>query len=52
MTTRPLDPRRTAFLLIDLQNDFLHPRGAYARGGVRADAIAALPERAKPGVDE
>ena len=38
----------TALLLCDLQNDFLHPKGAYARAGVRNPAIAALPARLKP----
>jgi nicotinamidase-related amidase len=39
---------RTALLLADLQNDFLHPGGAYARGGqVNAD-IAALPGKLAP----
>lgn len=43
-----LDPKRTALLTIDLQNDFLHPEGAYGRAGQSAAAIAALPERIKP----
>lgn len=43
-----LDPRRTALLTIDLQNDFLHPEGAYGRAGQSAAAIAALPERIRP----
>ena len=42
---------RRALLLVDLQNDFIHPDGAYARGGARSDAIAALPERLKPLAD-
>ena len=42
------DPRNSALVLVDLQNDFLHPRGAYARGGTGAPAIAALPARLKP----
>lgn len=42
------DPARTALLLVDMQNDFLHPDGAYARGGAKADTIAALPERLAP----
>ena len=42
------DPRRTALLTIDLQNDFLHPRGAYGRAGQTAPAIAALPARIRP----
>lgn len=38
----------TALLLCDLQNDFLHPDGAYARAGVGAAEIAALPGRLAP----
>jgi ureidoacrylate peracid hydrolase len=38
----------TALLLVDLQNDFLHVDGAYARGGQANPAIAALPARLKP----
>lgn len=43
-----IEPTRTALLLIDLQNDFLHPDGAYARAGERCAAITALPERVLP----
>ncbi|MCD1627233.1 cysteine hydrolase [Seohaeicola saemankumensis] len=43
-----MDPRRTALLTIDLQNDFLHPDGAYGRAGQGADAIKALPDRVAP----
>ena len=43
-----MDPKTTALLTIDLQNDFLHPDGAYGRAGQRAEAIAALPARIKP----
>lgn len=39
---------KTALLTIDLQNDFLHPEGAYGRAGQRSDAIAALPGRIAP----
>lgn len=46
-----IEPARTALLLIDLQNDFLHPQGAYARAGISAEAIAALPARLKPLTD-
>jgi len=38
----------TALLLADLQNDFIHPDGAYARGGQSSPEIAALPERLAP----
>ncbi|MEM8752858.1 MAG: cysteine hydrolase [Pseudomonadota bacterium] len=47
----PFDPRRAALLTIDLQNDFLHPEGAYGRAGQTAEAIAALPARVKPVID-
>ena len=43
-----MNPTRTALLTIDLQNDFLHPEGAYGRAGQSADAIAQLPDRIKP----
>ncbi|MBM3573576.1 MAG: cysteine hydrolase [Alphaproteobacteria bacterium] len=42
------NPARAAFLICDMQNDFLHPRGAYGRAGIAAPAIAALPARHKP----
>jgi nicotinamidase-related amidase len=38
-------------LLADLQNDFLHADGAYARGGQTNADIAALPARLKPLAD-
>ena len=38
----------TALLTIDLQNDFLHPEGAYGRAGPGADSILALPDRIAP----
>jgi len=37
-----------ALLIVDLQNDFLHPNGAYARGGQANADIAALPGRLAP----
>jgi nicotinamidase-related amidase len=46
-----LDPRRLALLVVDLQNDFLHPDGAYGRAGLSAEAIAALPARVNPVAD-
>lgn len=42
------DISRTALLTIDLQNDFIHPEGAYGRAGQSAKSIAALPERIAP----
>ncbi len=42
------EPARTALVLVDLQNDFLHRDGAYARGGATSPEIAALPARLAP----
>ena len=39
---------KTALVIVDLQNDFLHPRGAYGRAGQNSDAIAALTARILP----
>jgi ureidoacrylate peracid hydrolase len=39
---------RTALLTVDLQNDFLHAKGAYGRAGLGEPAIAALPARLLP----
>ncbi|NDZ14581.1 cysteine hydrolase [Variovorax sp. WS11] len=36
---------KTALVVIDLQNDFLDPKGAYARGGDSNPAAAPLPAR-------
>lgn len=48
MTVPLYHPSRTALLIVDLQNDFLHPDGAYARGGQTSAEIAAVPERVRP----
>jgi len=44
-------PATTALLICDLQNDFLHPKGAYARAGQTSPDIAAVPARVKPVAD-
>jgi nicotinamidase-related amidase len=49
--TDPIGVTETALLLVDLQNDFLHPDGAYGRAGQGAPEIAALPMRLKPLAD-
>jgi ureidoacrylate peracid hydrolase len=51
MSANPTPMARTGLLIVDLQNDFLHPDGAYARGGQGAASIAALPARLKPLAD-
>jgi len=42
------DLQTTALLTIDLQNDFLHPDGAYGRAGQSSDNISPLPDRVAP----
>lgn len=42
------DLSTTALLLCDLQNDFIHPDGAYGRAGLGVPEIAALPPRLAP----
>jgi len=42
------DWSRAALMLCDFQNDFLHPRGAYARGGVAAEHLLPAVEHVKP----
>ena len=43
---------QSALVIIDMQNDFIHPRGAYARGETGSAQIRALPSRLKPIADE
>ena len=43
-----LNAEKTAILIVDLQNDFLDPNGAYGRAGQTSPEIAALPERLLP----
>ncbi|VTU13883.1 Isochorismatase family protein YecD [Variovorax sp. SRS16] len=40
-----IDGPKTALVVIDLQNDFLDPKGAYARGGDTNPPAMLLPER-------
>ena len=37
----------TALVIVDMQNDFIHPNGAYGRAGQTAETISALPARLK-----
>src|SRR5579862_9067022 len=43
-----MDIAKTALILGDLQNDFLHSDGAYGRAGQGHPSIAALPGRLAP----
>ncbi len=47
-STTQLDPRQTALIIVDLQNDFVSEGGAYHRGGAASDAARALPQRVAP----
>lgn len=40
--------QKTALVIVDLQNDFLDPEGAYARGGAVSTAARALPQQVLP----
>ena len=44
----PLGSDRTALVLIDLQNDFIHPSGAYSRGNCIAPTMQPLAKRLQP----
>ena len=48
MDIAKFDPKTTAVLIVDLQNDFLHPDGAYGRSGTSSPEIAALPDKVLP----
>ena len=48
MSENPFDPLTTAVLIVDLQNDFLDPKGAYGRSGTSNPDIAALPAKVGP----
>ena len=43
--TLNIRPENTALLLIDMQNDFLHKEGAYARGKQSSPTMTPLPNR-------
>src|SRR5262245_4364615 len=49
--TRRFEPKTTALLICDLQNDYVHPDGAYARGGAANETITAVPARVKVAAD-
>ena len=39
-----LVPEKVALVLVDMQNDFLHPEGAYGRGGQTSPLMQPLPD--------
>ena len=45
------DMSKLALILVDMQNDFLHEKGAYARGGAGDESIASLKHRLQPVTD-
>ena len=48
MAVKNIDPQSTALLMIDLQNDALHPDGAYGRAGLACAALSNLPGKVLP----
>ena len=40
---QPLEGPRCGFVVVDMQNDFVTPEGAYGRAGLTSTAIVALP---------
>ncbi len=51
MRVAPIIPARTAVLTLDLQNDHIHPLGAYSRAGIDVAPLVAVPGRIVPVVD-
>lgn len=51
MPKQPFEASTTAVLIVDLQNDFLHAKGAYGRSGKSSPDIAALPSKVAPLLD-
>lgn len=51
MAKRGLDLKRTALLIIDVQNDVVHPKGAYGRAGLTNASVSGLPHRLRPLAD-
>jgi ureidoacrylate peracid hydrolase len=45
-----LDPRRTALVMVDMQNDFCHPRGLYARAMERIEPLGLTPRLVTEGI--
>lgn len=43
-----IDVSRTALVIVDMQNDFLHPDGAYGRAGQASAQIGSLKDRLVP----
>lgn len=48
MSTNVVNPAESGLLIVDLQNDFLHADGAYARASQTSESIAALPQSVLP----
>jgi nicotinamidase-related amidase len=48
MSNLSFDPKKTALLIVDMQNDFVHPKGAYGRADCASQAIADLAKQIKP----
>jgi nicotinamidase-related amidase len=48
MSMETFNPKTTGLMIVDMQNDFVHPDGAYAKADQGCKMIAALPDRLAP----
>ena len=48
LNSKKWDLAKCALLTIDLQNDFIHPEGAYGRANQSVESISALPDKISP----
>lgn len=51
MAKQGLDLKRTALLIVDVQNEVVHPKGAYGRAGLCSPSVSMLPSRIRPLAD-
>lgn len=51
MLRGPVSPEQTALLVIDVQNDFCHPKGTFGRAGLSLEATHQAVQRLKGFID-
>jgi len=51
-TTHPLNPEKTALIVVDVQNDFCHEQGAFGRMGIPMERIEAAVGRLESFIEE
>jgi len=49
---RKLDPEKTALIVVDMQNDFCHPDGFYARASSLIEPLGLKPALVTEGIDK